>query len=97
MKPIITTFTGLVIVASIALAGSAATAGSSKVHKKSSISHNQSTNISRFGNPVRDRSLGRRHELHFGSPFLGANGKYGQYTKEVHDKLQRNSRRSHNS
>jgi len=94
MKPIITTFAGLVLAASVALAGSAATAGSVKIHKKSGISHSQHHKVSRFGNPVRDRSWGRRHELHFGSPFIGTYGKYGVYTKEVRDDLIRKSSKS---
>jgi len=87
MKPIITTFTGLVLAATVALAGSAASAGSAKIHKKNGISYSQHHKVSRFGNPVRDRSWGRRHELHFGSPFIGTQGKYGSYTKDVRDNL----------
>jgi len=92
MKQIIATFTGIALVAGIALAGSAATAGTSKSYAKSTVSKNQTTAITRFGTRDRDRSWGTRHELHFGSPFLGTYGGQGSYTKSDYDRI--NSRKA---
>jgi hypothetical protein len=96
MKPIIAVFSALALSAGLALTGSAATAGDSKItYKQNGVTWSTSNNISVFASRTRDRSYSEhRHGGHFGSPLHGSYGRQGIYTKPVHDALNTNNRRS---
>ncbi len=96
MKPICTTFAALTFASSLALVGSAATAGDNKItYKQDGATWSTSKNISVFGSRTRDRAYSEhRHGGHFGAPILGSYGREGTYNKPVYDALRANNRRS---
>lgn len=95
MKPIITTFAGIILATAVALAGSAATAGNTGSHtKKGGIVQTYKPAIPQFGSRIRDRAWGERHEGHFGHPFHGTFGGKGSYTKADYDRINAKGRRA---
>jgi hypothetical protein len=96
MKPIFAVFSALALSAGLALTGSAASAGGSKItYKQNGVTWSTSNNISVFASRTRDRSYSEhRHGGHFGAPIHGSYGREGLYNKPVYDALNTNDRRS---
>ncbi|QUJ75294.1 hypothetical protein KDD17_09800 [Sulfitobacter albidus] len=99
MKPILATFTGLILATGVALTASAAQAGTTATtYTQNGVTWTDNAAVPLFGSNTRDRAWGAQYENHFGSPFHGNYGAQGTYTKELYDQINANnhgSKRAH--
>lgn len=84
MKQIIATVAAITLAAGVALAGSAATAGSSITFSQNGVTYSTSGHTTFSGKRGHHRSLGKRHELHTGHPFLGSSQRHGASKRSLH-------------
>lgn len=94
MKPIIATVAAITLAAGMALAGSAATAGSSITFSQNGVTYSTSNHNKYSGTRGHHRSLGKRHELHTGHPFLGSSKRHGVSKRSLHRSHKFNNRHS---